>query len=457
MNVDHAPLDLLGVAWRLGATLFFVALNGFFVAAEFALVKVRESRVDQLVREGHGGAPAVRLILGQLDRYLSACQLGITLASLALGALGEPAVSVLLVAGAESLGVELAADARWLPIVSIAVAFAIITALHMTVGEQAPKMWALRRPDQTALATGRALRLFTLVFGPFIAVINRISNGLLRVVGLTPSGPHEAGPSADEIRSILTLSAHAGEISEHELQLTENVFRMIEMEVRHILVPRVDTTFLTLDYDLEDNLERIRTSGHSRYALCEVGLDTIIGFVHAKDVLEATLRGDAPDLRALAREPLFVPESMSLSDFLRELQQKRQHCAAVLDEHGTMIGMAFREDALEEIVGPLGDEFDEEEPGLVAEADGSYLVQGRMSMPELESRLDFDLPDDEYEDQDTIGGHVTARLGRLPRVGDRVRVGPWQAEVIDVFRRRVQRLRMLAVPEEEEAGEAAAD
>lgn len=457
MTGEHAPLDLLGISWRLGATLFFVVLNGFFVAAEFALVKVRESRVEQLVREGHGGAPAVRAILGQLDRYLSACQLGITLASLALGALGEPAVSVLLIAGAASLGLELDASARWLPIVSLALAFVVITVLHMTVGEQAPKMWALRRPEQTALATGRALRLFTLVFGPFIAVINRVSNAMLRLVGIPPSGPHEAGPSAEEIRSILTLSAHAGEISEHELQLTENVFRMIEMEVRHILVPRVDTVFLTLDYDLEDNLERIRTSGHSRYALCEVGLDTIVGFVHAKDVLEATLQGQAPDLRALAREPLFVPASMSLSDFLRELQQKRQHCAAVLDEHGTMIGLAFREDALEEIVGPLGDEFDDEEPGLVAEPDGAQLVQGRMSMPELESRLDFELPDDEYEDQGTIGGHVTARLGRLPRVGDRVRVGPWQAEVIDVFRRRVQRLRMRPAPAQADDAAEGAD
>lgn len=446
MTPEHASLDLFGVAWRLGATLFFVALNGFFVAAEFALVKVRESRIEILAREGRAAAPTVQHILGHLDRYLSACQLGITLASLVLGALGEPAVSVLLLAGADAAGLDVSADARWLPIVSITVAFMLITILHMTIGEQAPKMWALRKPEETALATGRPLRIFTIVFGPFISVINRLSNTLLRMVGLPPKHGREAGLSSEEIRSILSLSAHAGEISEHEFELTENVFRMIEMEVRHILVPRVDIQFLTLDYDLEDNLDRIRTSGHSRYALCEVGLDTIIGVVHAKDVLEATLRGEKPDLQGIARDPLFVPDSMSLSDFLRELQQSRQHCAVVLDEHGTTIGMAFREDALEEIVGPLGDEFDEAEPELISEEDGLFEVRGRMSMPELEQRLDFDLPDDEYEDQDTIGGHVTARLGRLPRKGDQVRVGPYEAEVLDVVRRRVHRVRLVAVP-----------
>ena len=210
MTPEHASLDFFGVAWRLGATLFFVLLNGFFVAAEFALVKVRESRIEILAREGRAAAPAVQHILGHLDRYLSACQLGITLASLVLGALGEPAVSVLLIAGAEAAGLGVSPEARWLPIVSITLAFMLITILHMTIGEQAPKMWALRRPEQTALATGRALRLFTIVFGPFISVINQLSNALLRLVGLPAKLGREAGLSW-EIRSILSLSAHAGE------------------------------------------------------------------------------------------------------------------------------------------------------------------------------------------------------------------------------------------------------
>ena len=449
MNDPHSSLDLFGVSWRLGVTIFFVALNGFFVAAEFALVKVRTSRIEQLAKEGSRAAPTVQHILSHLDRYLSACQLGITLASLILGALGEPAVSVLLIATAEAMGFSVAADSSWVPIVSIGLAFTVITMLHMTVGEQAPKMWALRRAEGTALVTGPLLRGFAWVFGPFIAAINWISNGMLRMAGLPADLGHEASHSAEEIRSIVSLSARSGHISDHSYELTENVFRMIELEVRHIIVPRVEVSFLSLERTLEENLEHIRTSGHSRFALCEVGLDTIVGLVHAKDVLDVMLRGETPDLRELTREPLFVPDTMSLSNFLLELQANRQHCAVVLDEHGTMIGLAFREDALEEVVGPLGDEFDDEERDYLEPSDGVFEIRGRMSMPEVEDRLGFELSEDEREEQDTIGGHVTARLGRLPRKGDTVRVGPYMATVIDVSRRRAQLLRLVVATEED--------
>lgn len=449
MTETHPPLDLLGVAWRLGATLFFVALNGFFVAAEFSLVKVRESRIAQAARDGRRAAPTVLHILRNLDRYLSACQLGITLASLILGALGEPAVSVLLVAAAEALGIPIAAGSSWVPVVSVGLAFSVITTLHMTVGEQAPKMFALRRAEAVALGTGPVLRAFAWLFGPFIAVINWISNKLLRAVGLPAELGHEASHSAEEIRSILSLSARTGHISAHELELTENVFRMMELEVRHIVVPRVEIKFLIVGHALEVNLERIRTSGHSRFALCELGLDTIVGIVHSKDVLDAVLQGQSPDLRAVAREPLFVPDTMPISNFLRELQSSHQQCAVVVDEHGTAIGLAFREDALEEIVGPLGDEFDEEEPDFCESADGVFEIRGRMSMPELEDRLDIELPEDESEEEDTIGGHVTAKLGRMPREGDTVRVGPYDATVIDASNRRVQRLRFVFAERED--------
>jgi CBS domain containing-hemolysin-like protein len=272
---------------------------------------------------------------------------------------------------------------------------------------------------------------------------------MLRMAGLPADLGHEASHSAEEIRSIVSLSARAGHISDHSYELTENVFRMIELEVRHIIVPRVEISFLSLEHTLEENLEHIRTSGHSRFPLCEVGLDTIVGFVHAKDVLDVMLRDETPDLRDLTREPLFVPDTMSLSNFLRELQANRQHCAVVLDEHGTTIGLAFREDALEEVVGPLGDEFDDEERDYLEPSEGVFEIRGRMSVPEVEDRLDFELPEDEREEQDTIGGHVTARLGRLPRKGDSVRVGPYVATVIDVLRRRPQLLRLVAAPDQE--------
>jgi CBS domain containing-hemolysin-like protein len=446
-------LSLFGVVWRLGATLFFVMLNGFFVAAEFALVKVRASRIRELAESGRGGAKSTELMLGQLDRYLSGCQLGITVASLILGALGEPAVSRVILATLDALGYQPEVPPAWLPFFSLGLAFTIITTLHMTLGEQAPKMWALQRAERTALRSAVPLRLFTVAFWPFITAINGLSNWILRAAGLPPGTGHEPSHSGEEIRSILSLSARAGHISDREQELAENVFRLIELEVRHIVAPRVDINFLSLERTPEENLEILRGSTHSRFPLCEHGLDTIIGFVHGKDVLEQVLDGRGVDLRAVAREALFVPDTMPLSDFLLEIQARLVHAAAVVDERGTVVGLAFREDALEEIVGPLGDEFDEAVPELRETEPGVYELSGHVPIPEIEDRLDFELLEEEDEDQDTIGGHVTARLHRFARKGDEVDVGPYRAKVLEVAHRRVQRLRMERRREEED-GEA---
>lgn len=438
----HAGVDAFGIAWRLGATLFFVLLNGFFVAAEFALVKLRAARVDEMVAAGRRGAKGVQHVLKHLDLYLSSCQLGITLASLILGALGEPAVSVLILAGLTSLGLPVSPEAGWLPVVSIGLAFAVITMLHMTLGEQAPKMWALRKSESTSLQTQVPLRIFTWIFRPFIAAVNSISNWMLRLAGL-PAGGHHETHSPDEIRSILAIAARSGQLSDHEFELTENVFRMVSLEVRHIIVPRVEVDYLSLERSPEENLARIREARHSRLPLCEVGLDSVIGFVHAKDALDMALDRGPVDLREVAREPLFVPDTMSVSAFLRELQGSQAQCAVVVDEHGTAIGLAFREDALEEVVGPLGDEFDEMEANLHEVGDGAWELSGRLSVPEVCDRLDFELGEEEQEAEDTIGGHVTARLGRLPHKGDRTLVGPFEAIVLDATGRRVKRLRMV--------------
>lgn len=449
MNDVHAQLSALGIAWRLGATLFFVVLNGFFVATEFALVKVRATRVDALVRDGDRRARTLQHILGHLDRYLSACQLGITLASLILGALGEPAVSVLIKAALRAMGVEVDEDATWVSALSITLAFTVITVLHMTLGEQAPKMWALRRAQGTALRTALVLRVFTFVFQPFIGIINSLSNWMLRVAGLPVDHGHEGTHTSDEIRSMLALSWAAGHISKLEHEVTENVFRVIELEVRHIVLPRIDTEFLSLGHSDEQNMKVIRESGHSRLPLCDAGLDTIIGFVHTKDVLQRVLEKRTLDLKDLSRDAIFVPDTMSLPNFLRELQSKRQHCAAVVDERGTVIGLAFREDALEEIVGPLGDEFDDVETEFHELSEGVYEIAGRMSFPEACDRLDFELDEEESEEEDTIGGHVTALLGRLAKPGDQVAVGPYTVKVLLMDRHRIRRLRFERTPDDD--------
>jgi len=452
---ETISLDLFGVLWRLGATLFFVLLNGFFVAAEFALVKVRTARIEQIARDGGRSARVARHILSHLDRYLSACQLGITVASLALGALGEPAVSRLLLAGAGALGFAVAPGALWLHVVAFTLAFVVITMLHMTLGEQAPKMWALRRPETGLLRSALLLRAFTTAFGPFISAIHGLSNAILRGIGLSPGSALESSHTAEEIRSILSLSARQGHITPRAQELSENVLRMIDLEVRHIILPRVDAAFLSLEWPFEECVRVVRETNHTRYPLCERGLDTIVGFINARNVREAVLEGKQPDLRSLAQEAVFVTETMPLSDLLLELQRKRAHCAAVVDERGTVIGLAFREDALEEIVGPLGDEFDVDQPEFTEIAPGVFELTGRMSLPEVCDRLDFELDWEEDEEVDTIGGHVTARLGRLPRRGDGVLVGPYRATVTEVARRRIQRLRLERIaPDADEEREA---
>ena len=452
---ESISLDLFGVLWRLGATLFFVLLNGFFVAAEFALVKVRTARIEQLAHAGGRSARVARHILAHLDRYLSACQLGITVASLALGALGEPAVSRLLLALAGAVGFTVAPGAFWLHVVSLTVAFLVITTLHMTLGEQAPKMWALRRPEAGALRSALLLRAFTAAFGPFISAIHGLSNAILRVIGLSPDSALDSSHTAEEIRSILSLSARQGHITPRAQELSENVLRMIDLEVRHIILPRVDVAHLSLEWPFAECVRVVRETNHTRYPLCERGLDTIVGFINARNVREAVLEGKQPDLRSLTQEAVFVTETMPLSDLLLELQRKRAHCAAVVDERGTVIGLAFREDALEEIVGPLGDEFDVDQPEFTEIAPGVFELSGRMSLPEVCDRLDFELDWEEDEEVDTIGGHVTARLGRLPRRGDGVLVGPYRASVMEVARRRIQRLRLERIaPDADEEREA---
>ncbi|MBC8425550.1 HlyC/CorC family transporter [bacterium] len=446
MHADSSGLDVAGVVWRLGATLFFVVLNGFFVAAEFSLVKVRAGRIQELADMGKGSAKRVKHILQHLDLYLSACQLGITLASLALGALGEPVVSRLLLAVLGGLGITVSENSTWMPIVSITLAFTTITVLHMTIGEQAPKMMALRRPHRVALGSSALLRAFTLTFRPFIVMINGISNWFLRIAGL-PSAGHgaEPVPTAEEIRSILSLSVRAGNISDQQYDVVRNILHLIELEARHIMVPRVDVEYLSLEDAHAENLEVIRRSKHSRFPLCETGLDSVLGVVHVKNVLDAVLAPAEIDLRSLSSEPLLVPDTMALSDLLQEMQTRSTNLATVIDEHGTLVGIAFREDALEEIVGPLGDEFDNESPDIREVEEGVWDVQGGMAFPDFCARLEMKADD---EGEETVGGYLIARLGRMPRQGDVVTLAAYELTAAEIGRRRITRIRVTRLQDD---------
>jgi len=442
---ESPAIDLAGVAWRLGATLLLVLINAFFVAAEFAVVTVRRARIVELEEQGRFAARMARHVLDRPDQYLSACQLGITMSSLVLGALGEPAVATVVTDVLAWFGVVVTPGSSGVRWASLAIAFATITVFHMTLGEQAPKMWALRHAEPTTLAVAFLLRAFTVVFWPLIAFVNGVSNSMLRVVGITPGPAHEVVPTRGELQRYLDLSTQAGHIPEQGRELVDNVLRAVDMQVRHIVVPRIGVVLLSLKSSAEANLNLMRKSRHSRYPLCEVELDSIVGFVHTRDIFARG--GGTPtneELRKLARPAMLVPDTCPLGELIGKLQASRSHVAVVIDEYGAALGLAFLEDALEEIVGPIADEFDDAESPVVELESGDFAVNGSMPLPAAVDRFDLSVTDPSGS---TLGGYVTSLLGRMPQKGDEVRIGGYDVKVVSLVRgRAVGRLRLSKRP-----------
>ncbi|MCB9596091.1 MAG: HlyC/CorC family transporter [Sandaracinaceae bacterium] len=435
---------------KLFLTAVFVFLNGFFVAAEFALVKTRPSRVAALVATGDKSAIRLQVILDQLDLYLSACQLGITIASLVLGYLAEPAFAALIEVGAVDL-VGVAPDSDLLHVIAFGAALVVVTVLHMVLGEQAPKVWAIDAAERAALRFALPVRVFTLCFKPLIVIINWMSNALLRVLGLS-GGHDEHSHDLRELKSIIGAAAGAGNISGRQRLFAENILDLVHLEVRHVMIPRTEVSYLLRSDPLSTNLDKIRNGGHSRWPLCDGDLDGVRGVVIVRDLLEHALGKSVEeleglDLLAIARKTMFVPDTQPLSRFIVESQQTGQQGALVLDEHGTVVGMTFLEDALEEIVGPLRDERDPEGAPTEAVDETAIEMAGSVGLPEAVDRLGLEADDSD----DTIGGYVVARLGRLPRRGDELRVGNYRATVLEIGkRRRVERIRFEPVVEEED-------
>ncbi len=438
------PTTSTAILVKLAATALFVGLNGFFVAAEFALVKTRASRIEALAVKGNHRAARAQDILGSLNLYLSSCQLGITLASLILGWLAEPAVASLLFSGAEMLGFAVQ-DSTGFHIFALAVALTVITILHVIVGEQVPKIWAIRNPETTVLALGYPLWLFTIVLRPFIAFINSLSNLMLRAVGLKDEGEHDGVHDVDELRAILRASSRAGRISVRQQAFGENILGLVNLRVRHIMLPRVDVVYVSTRQSAEENLAIIRQSGHSRFPVADPDLDNSVGIVHSKDILVSMLEDNGQrSLAELARPIPVVPDTLLISALIRNLQGERTHCAMVVDEHGTTVGMVFLEDALEEIVGPLPDEFDEVEPRVHDESDQKIEMEGSLPLPEAAQHLDLELGTEE----DTVAGFVVSRFGRIPDVGDQLEIPPYRVRILAMSKRRVSRVsfELLRVP-----------
>jgi CBS domain containing-hemolysin-like protein len=432
----HPPEPLFSPLVGLLLGLALVALNGFFVAAEFALAKVRPTQVDTAVRAGDGRARVARHMLRHLDAYLSATQLGITLASIALGWVGEPAFAWLIEPWVARLP---GASPALLHSLSLTAAFATVSVLHIVFGELVPKSIAIRAPQGTALWTAFPLYAFYWLAFPAIWLLNHAANGILRLVGLRPASEHDIAHSEEELR-LLLASRHGAELSDDKRDLLANVFELSERVARQVMVPRADAVYLSTRLPLAANLATARASGHTRFPLCDGDLDRVVGVVHIKDLFRAERVPD--DLTLVARPVRFVPETTPLDKLLARMRSERLHLAAVIDEYGGVSGLVTLENVIEEIVGPIQDEFDAERPELVARGEGVYQVSGAMLVVDLEDELGLELSD---RDEDTVAGLVLSELGRRPRVGDRVEVAGLGFEVLEVQGNRVRALR-LTVP-----------
>jgi len=422
------------MAVELIAAAALVLANGFFVAAEFGLARVRPTQIDEWERRGRPGVRSVRHGVEHIDAYLAACQLGITLASLGLGVVGKPAFERLL---EPLLGEDAAIASIGL---AAGLAFFIITLLHVVVGELAPKSAAIARTEGVVLLVAPPMRAFYMATKPLVDLFNGMGNLLLKPFGIPPASESGHVPHSEtELRTLLRESSEQGLIGLEDQQLTDNVFAFGDRRVREIMRPRPEIASLTLRSGPEEAVRLARATGHTRFPLADDtgGLDTARGVVHVKDVL--TTDPPPTTLEEVARPLGRVSESMLLGELLRQLRRERRHMALVVDEHGTTVGLVTLEDALEELVGEIEDEFDAEEARLITRDGDGALVEGQAPLRLVFDQLGLELTDPH---ESTIGGYVLERLGRMPEVGETISLDGFAVEVVAVGDGRVERLRL---------------
>ena len=437
-------LSLADVAWRILAVLVLVLLNGFFVAAEFAIVKVRSSQLTTLAQAGNRRAARAETMVEHLDAYLSATQLGITLASLGLGWIGEPAVAAMIDPFIE----RFTTSETVLHTVSFTLAFGIITFLHIVLGELAPKSLAIQKAQGTTLAIAAPLRIFYVIFRPAIWLLNGTANLFLRAVGIGPANESELVHSEEELRILLAESGKARALSRRRTEILLNVMDMQERTVEEIMVPRPEITALNTAAPLSENLRIARESGFTRYPLAKNGnLDEIVGMVHLKDLLWFS-QGAAPtaSIQPLARDIPVGPETVTVEALLDRFLKRRSHMALVIDEHGGSAGLVTLEDVLEEFVGEIQDEFDVEEMSLIRplEEEGAWMIEGAAPLHRVSETLGIDIDAD--VNATTFGGYVVERLGRVPTPGTEVEFQGYRAVVRSADRKRVKTVQVMRAP-----------
>jgi CBS domain containing-hemolysin-like protein len=392
--------------------IFFIAMNAFFVIAEFALVKVRKSQIELLASGGGLGAKYAQKVVNDLNSYLSACQLGITIASLALGWIGEPVVSAIFGPIFTYVGL----DAGMIHTLSIAVGFLLITILHIVLGELLPKSLAILDAVKYSTATALPLVIFYKITYPIMWLFNHATSGLLRLMGRSMSEDHSSAHSDEEIKILAEESYKHGLIDKTELTYVDNIFDCSDKIVKDVMIPRVDIVCVFKGDSIDSVLETAMREKYTRYPVCVDNTDNVVGFINIKDIYEHRIRGDLNGFDGLIRSIISVPEGMPINDMLKKFQKEKQNIAIVVDEYGGTAGIVTVEDILEEIVGNLSDEFDEEEKEIETIDDNTYLVKGVVGLDKISDATGVHLPEEEY---DTLNGFLTGQLGRIPSVKEK--------------------------------------
>ncbi len=441
MDPEHYEIS----AFYIFATLALVLLNGFFVAAEFAMVRVRGSQIEIKAKSGSSVARVARGILHNLDGYLAATQLGITIASLGLGVVGEEVVTNLVIRGFLSVGIQLSPGYIT---ASHILAFTTITILHIVFGELAPKSIAIQRSINTTLAVSVPLRFFYIVFRPLIWTLNGFANFILRMFGIATLEGGEAHHSSEELQYLLEQGKETGALDSNEHELIQNVFEFNERVVKNIMVPRTKISGIELETSKEELLEILITEGYSRLPVYDEVIDKIVGIVHAKDILPLLARNEEIVLKDIIRKPYFIPETKKINDLMAELQQKRIQIAIVSDEFGGTAGMVTLEDIVEELVGEIQDEYDEEKPIVETLNDREFIVNALAPIYDVNEHLPHDLPED--GDFDTVSGWLGHLFGKIPDVGEQRESNGYNITVLKKSDQNIESVKLELLLNEED-------
>jgi CBS domain containing-hemolysin-like protein len=429
-------------------TLFLVLLNGFFVAAEFAIVKVRASQLELKAKGGSRTAGFAQEIVHNLDAYLAATQLGITLASLGLGWVGESVVSeiILRIFHFTNLNItpQLAHN------IALPIAFILITILHIVFGELAPKSIAIRRPEGTTMAVSIPLRLFHQLFRPFIFLLNGLANWILRLAGL-PEVHGQGFHTAEELLLLIEQGRESGAIKHSEHELIKNVFQFNERSVKQIMVSRTQVAAIEFPISNKDLVDTVIKEGYSRMPVYKETIDNIIGIIYAKDLLSIVKQKENFALKEILRPAYFIPDTQKISDLLQQFQRQHIHMAIVLDEFGGTAGMVTLEDIIEELVGEIQDEYDEEKPVVQKINTFEYIVNGQAAIVDVNDQLPSPLPED--DDYDTVAGLVNVVFNKIPDVGEKITLNQYEYTVMKKSKRTVELVKLQFIPEKVEEEE----